>query len=206
MRCPFLLLLPLLIALGTARGQSLSGDGLVAALRAGGYVIVMRHASSPAAPPAAAQADADNVQHERQLDEAGRTSARAMGEALRRLRIPVGQVLSSPTYRALETVRLAQLEQPQTYSQLGDDAGQGMQADPSATRAAWLRTKVAERPSAGTNTIIVTHFPNVNEAFEKDAAGLAEGEALVFRPDGRGRASLVGRMKISDWLRLAADQ
>jgi phosphohistidine phosphatase SixA len=129
-----------------------------------------------------------------------------MGEALRRLRIPVGQVLSSPTYRALETVRLAQLGQPQTYSQLGDDAGQSMQADPSGTRAAWLRTKVAERPSAGTNTIIVTHFPNVNEAFEKDAAGLAEGEALVFRPDGRGRASLVGRMKISDWPRLAADQ
>lgn len=203
LRRRFLFLLPLLAALGAAHGQSLSGKDLVAALRTGGYVIVMRHASSPRTPPDPAQADADNVQHERQLDDAGRTSARAMGEALRRLRIPVGQVLSSPTYRALETVRLAQLGQPKTYSQLGD-AGQSMQADPSGTRAAWLRTEVAESPSAGTNTIIVTHFPNVNEAFEKDAAGLAEGEALVFRPDGRGKVSLVGRMKIEDWPRLAA--
>jgi phosphohistidine phosphatase SixA len=178
---------------------------LVLALRAGGYVIVMRHASSPPTPPDPAQADADNVQHERQLDEAGRTSARAMGEALRRLRIPVGQVLSSPTYRALDTVRLAQLGQPKTYSELGD-AGQTMQADPSGRRAAWLRAKVAESPPAGANTIIVTHSPNVIEAFGKDATELAEGEALVFRPDGRGRASLVGRIKISDWPRLAADQ
>ena len=198
-----LFLLPLLTALGTAHGQSLSGKDLVAALRTGGYVIVMRHARSPGTPPDAAQADADNVLLERQLDEAGRTSARAMGEALRRLRIPVGQVLSSPTYRALETVRLAQLGQPKTSSQLGD-ANQSMQADPSGRRAAWLRAKVAETPSVGTNTIIVTHFPNVNEAFEKDTAGLADGEALVFHPDGRGKVALVGRMKIEDWPRLAA--
>jgi phosphohistidine phosphatase SixA len=198
-----LFLLPLLTALGTAHGQSLSGKDLVAALRTGGYVIVMPHARSPGTPPDAAQAGADNVQLERQLDQAGRTSARAMGEALRRLRIRVGQVLASPTYRALETVRLAQLGQPKTYSQLGD-AGQSMQADPSGRRAAWRRVKVAETPSVGTNTIIVTHLPNVNEAFEKDIAGLADGEALVFRPDGRGRVAFLGRMKIEDWPRLAA--
>jgi phosphohistidine phosphatase SixA len=60
---------------------------LVAALRAGGYVIVTRYASSPSTRPDAAQANVDNVLSERQLDEAGRTSARAMGEALRQLRI-----------------------------------------------------------------------------------------------------------------------
>jgi 3-dehydroquinate synthase class II len=32
----------------------------------------------------------------------------------------------------------------------------------------------------------------------------AEGEALVFHPDGRGKVSLVGRMKIEDWSRLTA--
>lgn len=203
LRRRLLFVLPLLAALDTTHGQSLSGKDLVTALRAGGYVIVMRHASSPGTPPDPAQADADNIKHERQLDDAGRASARTMGEALRRLRIPVGQVLSSPTYRALETARLAQLREPRTYSQLGD-AGQSMQADRSGTRGAWLRTRVAESPSASTNTIIVTHFPNVNEAFAKDAAGLADGEALVFRPDGRGTASLVGRVKIGDWARWAA--
>jgi len=202
-RRPFVFLLPLLTALSTAHGQSLSGKELVRALRNGGYVIVMRHASSPPAPPDTAHADVDNIRHERQLDEAGRASARAMGEALRRLHIPVGRVLSSPTYRALETVRLAQLGQPKSYSQLGD-AGHSMQADLTGTRAAWLRAKVAERPPPGTNTIVVTHFPNVNEAFREDAAGLADGEALVFRPDDRGRVLLVGRIKITDWPQFAA--
>lgn len=200
---PLVFLLLLLTALSTAHGQPLSGTDLVMALRSGGYVIVMRHASSPLTPPDPAHADVDNIRHERQLDEAGRASARAMGEALHRLHIPVGQVLSSPTYRALETVRLAQLRQPKSYSQLGD-AGQSMQADPTGTRAAWLRAKVAERPSRSTNTIIVTHFPNMSEAFGKEAAGLADGEALVFRPDGREKASLVGRIKITDWPQLAA--
>jgi hypothetical protein len=57
---------------------------------------------------------------------------------------------------------------------------------------------------AGTNTIIVTHFPNVNEAFAKDAAGLADGEALVFRPDGHGGAPIIARIKIEEWSQLVA--
>ena len=192
------LMLCVLAAVDMAELQSLSGKALATALRSGGYVLVMRHASSPRTPPDPAHANTDNVQHERQLDDQGRASARAMGEAMRHLQIPIGQVLSSPTYRALETVRLAQLGQPKTYSQLGD-GGQSMQADPTGTRATWLREKVAQPPTAGTNTIIVTHFPNVNEAFAKDALGLADGEALVFRPDGYGGALDIGRIKIEEW-------
>jgi phosphohistidine phosphatase SixA len=203
LRRRLLWLLPLLAAGGTARGQSLSGKDLVAALHGGGYVILMRHASSPRTPPDAAEADADNVQHERQLDDQGRSSARAMGEALHQLHIPIGQVLSSPTYRALQTIRLAQLGQPKTDSHLGD-SGQSMQVDASGARAAWLRRKVAQRPPAGGNTIIVTHFPNINEAFAKDATGLGDGEALVFRPDGHGAAAFVGRIRIEEWPQLAA--
>ena len=194
----FLFLLPLLSALSPVYSQFPAQKGLLDALRRGGCVIVMRHASSPNAPPGDAQANADNVQRERQLDEVGRTSARAMGDALRRLRIPIGQVLSSPTYRALETVRLAQLGQARIYSQLGD-GGQSMRADPTGKRASWLRAKVAETPPVGTNTMIVTHFPNIDEAFKTDAARLADGEALVFRPDGHGRIALIGRVKIEHW-------
>ncbi len=197
------LLLLLLAAGGTVQGQPLAGKDLVTALHRGGYVILMRHASSPRVPPDPSQADAGNVQHERQLDELGRSSARAMGEALRRLRIPIGQVLSSPTYRALETIRLAQLGQANTDAHLGD-SGQSMQVESSGERAAWLREKVAQRPAGGTNTIIVTHFPNINEAFAGNAAGLGDGEALVFRPDGHGAATFVTRVKIEEWPQLAA--
>src|SRR4051812_37956788 len=100
----------LVIAAGSLQAAApLSGPSLAQALKAGGYVILMRHASSPAMPPDKALAEPDNVAVERQLDQAGRESARAMGEAVKALRIPIGAVLSSPTYRALQTVRLASL-------------------------------------------------------------------------------------------------
>src|SRR5437763_17186997 len=84
---------------GTAHAQSLSGEALVKALQKGGFIILMRHASSPREVPDKKNANPDNVNAERQLDAEGRASATAMGKALRDLKIPIGQVLSSPTYR-----------------------------------------------------------------------------------------------------------
>jgi phosphohistidine phosphatase SixA len=190
-----------LLALGPVRGQPLAGPELISALRAGGLVVVMRHASSPRTPPDSQHANADNVLHERQLDEAGRTAAEMMGQALTRLRIPVGQVLSSPTYRARETIRLAHLGRPQTYAELGD-GGESMKPDPSGARAAWLRAKVAQASPRAPNTFIVTHLPNITEAFPKESQGLGDGEALIFRPDGRGGTVLIARVKIEDWPRM----
>jgi phosphohistidine phosphatase SixA len=186
-----------------SHSESVSGQNLVAALRTGGYVILMRHASSPRNPPDAGTANADNSNLERQLDEAGRSSAVALGEAFRQLHIPIGQVLSSPTYRALETIKFAQLGKPTTYPQLGD-GGQSMIADKSGARAAWLRSKAAESPAVDKNTLIVTHFPNILEAYPTEAAGLTDGEALIFHPDGRGAATLVARVKIDEWTHLDA--
>lgn len=181
---------------GTAYAQALQGKVLVNALQKGGYVILMRHASSPRELPDKKSADPDNTKLERQLDEGGRNTAISMGKAFRDLRIPVGQVLSSPTYRALETVRLAQFGTPQTFPELGDN-GASMQAA-KADQAAWLRKQVAQFPT-GTNTIIVTHLPNIAGAFPQLASGLADGEALIFGPDGKGGAVLVARVKIEEW-------
>ena len=185
----------MILLAGAAPAQTLSGEALVKALRRGGYVIVMRHTSSPREAPDKQAANADNVKVERQLDEIGRTTATAMGKALRDLRIPVGDVLASPTYRALETVKYAQLGNARTYTELGDN-GQSMQGGTEA-QAAWLRKRVTQFPS-GSNTILVTHFPNIRDAFPQ-ASGVDDGEALVFGPDGKGGAALVARIKIEEW-------
>jgi phosphohistidine phosphatase SixA len=191
--------LSLLVMGGAAQAQSLSGEALVKALRQGGYVIVMRHASSPREVPEAKAANPDNVNRERQLDEEGRRTAAAMGKALRELRIPIGEVLSSPTYRALETVRLAQFGNPRPIVELGD-GGRGMQVSTEA-QAAWLRNSVRQFPK-GTNTLIVTHFPNMSRAFPDWTMNLEDGEALVFGPDRSGGATPVARVKIEEWGRM----
>jgi phosphohistidine phosphatase SixA len=189
---------------GSAAGESLLKTELLATLRHGGMVILMRHASSPRAAPDAAHANVDNTTAERQLDEVGVASARAMGEALRRLRIPIGQVLSSPTYRALETVRYARLGKAVTLLELGD-GGASMQADPTGSRARWLRAFAGKAPAPGTNTLIITHFPNISEAFGASAAGLADGEALIIQPTSQGELMLAARIKIEEWNQLDAN-
>jgi len=175
----------------SAQAQQLQGPELVKALRQGGYVIVMRHASSPREVPDKATANPDNLKPERQLDPEGRASATAMGKALRDLKIPIGTVFTSPTYRALETIRYAQFGKPEAFPELGDN-GQSMQGGTEA-QATWLRQKAKEFPK-GTNTLLVTHMPNMSRAFPESTNSLADGEALVFGPSG-----VVARVKIEEW-------
>ena len=188
-----------LMAVATMGAQTPSPDELIGRLRQGGYVLVMRHASSPREAPSKDVANADNTKLERQLDEAGRKGATALGEAVRALRIPIGIVLTSPTYRALETVRLARLDSPTTVNELGD-GGQSMQGITEA-QAAWLRSRVTETPRSG-NTILVTHQPNLSRAFPDWGPSAADGETVILRPDGKGGSALVGRIPIEEWSRL----
>lgn len=185
-----------------SRAQNLSGPDLVKELRNGGYVLVMRHAASPQTPPSTIEADLGNPNHERQLDDTGRRTATAMGQAISALHIPVGEVWSSPTYRALQTARFAALPAPMAVVELGD-GGQSMQAA-GADQSAWLKAKAAAPPKAGTDTIVITHFPNISAAFGQAAGGLADGEALVFRPGGQSPGAPVGRIKIEDWPKAAS--
>jgi phosphohistidine phosphatase SixA len=135
------------------------------------------------------------VTGERQLDAAGRAAANRMGAALRRLEIPVGEVVTSPAYRARETARHAGLGNARTEDALGDGGQSMKRADEK--QATWLSRKVGESPPTA-NTILITHQPNIARAFP-DAADVAEGEALVFRPDGKGRGGLVARVPIDRW-------
>jgi phosphohistidine phosphatase SixA len=188
---------------GSAAGEPLPKAELLASLRHGGMVILMRHASSPRVAPDAAHVNVDNTRAERQLDEGGVASARAMGEALRRLLFPIGQVLSNPTYRAFETVRYAQLGKAVALAELGD-GGASMKADPTGSHARWLRALADKAPPRRTNTLIITHFPNISEAFGAGAAWLADGEALILQPASQGDPTLVARIKIGEWNQLDA--
>jgi len=184
-----------------AASQLLQAGALVQALQRGGLVLVMRHASSPREAPSPEQARPDNPRLERQLDEAGRTSAAAMGEALRALRVPLGAVFTSPAYRAVETVRLARFDAPALVTELGD-GGHSMQGITPAM-AAWLVRKASEVPRSG-NTLVVTHQPNLSRAFPDWGASVADGETVVIRPDGAGGFTVLGRLVIAEWPRLRA--
>ena len=186
----------LLCLLALPAAAELTGPDLLAALRQGGKVLVMRHALSPREAPA--MPSAGNIKGERELDENGKRTATAMGEALRSLQIPVGRVMSSPAYRARQTAQALGLPAPAIEEALGD-GGQGMAADAEGRRSAFLREQVQVAPAAGTNTLLITHFPNIQGAFGEVAAGVADGETLVF---ASGNRVPIGRVKIGQWTHL----
>ena len=185
-----------------ANAQTPSGAALVELLRHGGYVFVMRHAHAPEAPPSTAEADPANGKGERQLDAAGRSAALAMGSALRKLHLPIGAAWSSPTFRAQETARLAGLPAAKIAAELGD-SGHSMQAA-TEQQARWLLTTANRRPRTGTDTVIVTQYPNIKAAFGDEASDMKDGEALVFRPDGNA-PRLVARVMMDQWPRFAGE-
>src|SRR5262245_8934084 len=92
-----------LLATASLSAQGPGQDQLIAQLRQGGHVLVMRHGSSPGTLPTKEQAHPGNTTLERQLDEAGLRDAAALGNALRALKVPIGSVLTSPAFRARET-------------------------------------------------------------------------------------------------------
>ena len=194
------LLVPVLTGAQTAVATDAA---LVQALRAGGLVLVMRHANSPRDLPTAQTARPGNTTLERQLDDTGIKAATTVGQSLQALRVPIGRVLSSPTYRTLETARLAKLSEVTAVEELGDNARS--MSGVTQAQADWLRAQAATPPRSG-NTVLITHQPNVALAFPAWGEVVAEGELVALRPDGRGGSTVVGRIRVEDWTRLRALQ
>jgi phosphohistidine phosphatase SixA len=187
--------------------DALAGSALIVALRQTGYTLVVRHASAPETSPDKAAADPENANLERQLDSTGRQQAKMLGVTLRALDVPIGEVLSSPAYRAQETVKLAKFGEPITDPHL-DEGGQGMAVQASTGAApsgngAWLKSAVANPPRLGTNRVIVTHLPVIVAAFGKSYANVAPDEVLVLKPDGEGDATVIGRLTIDELKKLS---
>jgi broad specificity phosphatase PhoE len=178
-----------------------SQAGWIDDLRWGGYVIVFRHGATTLDSAKTDPMSGKNVSTERQLTDQGRAQAKAVGETMRKLGIPVGLVLTSTTQRAIDTGTLLGFGEVAATPDL-TESGPVVSPDESERRAQALRKLVAGRPPADNNLVIVSHKPNIIEAFGKDWLDIREGEASVFEPDGNGGYKLIVRIQASDWSRL----
>lgn len=168
---------------------------LIKALRAGGYVIAVRHAHTNPDHSDAEHVNLEDCATQRTLDDQGRAEARAIGEAVKAIRIPVAQVLSSPYCRTKETAELAFGKYTVNKACVGADEAA------KATRAEIM----GAQPAAGANTVIVTHSDAMGASVkERDfLADFKEGAGLVIVPKGGGEFQAVYTIKFADWARLA---
>jgi broad specificity phosphatase PhoE len=179
--------------------------GLLDKLRLGGYVIVLRHGATNSEIVGKDPMSNPNWRSsvERQLTEEGRAQAIEIGKGLRDLGIPVSAVVTSPLQRAVDTARLLGFGKVRIDADLGE-AGPAVSPDENERRANVLRDLVGFHKAADGNLVIVTHKPNLVEAFGKDWVNVREGEASVFEPDFAGAGyKLIARVPADQWSRLA---
>ena len=166
-------------------------ERLLARLRSGGMVILMRHASTEPGlgdPPGYKLGD---CRTQRNLSEAGRAEAKRTGERLREERVRIGRVLTSPWCRCRDTAMLAfgHAEDWEPLSSIFDFP----ERERDFSERVRKRIGSYGRKPAPDNVVMVTH--NVNIA-ALTRHSVAQGEMVVVRPDGCCDLRPVDRLKL----------
>jgi len=165
---------------------------LLRQLREGGYVLYMRHASTDFSQNDSRMTSYEDCASQRNLTDKGRDEARAVGEHIKRLGIPIGTVLASPFCRTMETAKLA-FSKAQAMQEVR--GGPARPEDPK--RYEGLTRLLAAKVPKGENLVISSH----GNPFHAVAGPpyLAEGEMAVVRPDGASGFTIVGKIRVEDW-------
>jgi len=167
---------------------------LVGLLRQGNFVLLFRHASTDWA-----QRDADLVNFgdrtaQRNLSEVGRAQADSIGKAVKSLGLHIGAVHASPMFRCRDTAEIAFGHADTTIhlfvkSKASRDA-----------RVKWISTPLTD----GALLVLVTHQDPFIPLFRFQRDQLKEADALLIRPDGGDKWTLMAQLAPADWARLAS--
>lgn len=163
--------------------KELKGSLLIEALRKGGFVLYMRHAETGIVTEKCEQSN---------LSAIGEETARKVGMAMRELNIPVGAVRSSQACRTADTARLLGLGAVEITEDLNPVAPR-----PGFDIGAARSRRLTEMPTAGTNTVLVSHLHGSIK--KEEWLHLEMAEIIVFRPDGNGHAEPVARLRVGGW-------
>src|ERR1700736_4649186 len=123
------------------------------ALRAGGLVLVVRHGATF---PDKADTDPlnfDNIAAQRNLNDKGKALAKAFGDALRQVGIPIGKVYTSNYNRAYETAVIAGFKDIEKTTDI-TEGGLVVPPHENNRRVEALRKMLGTAPQPGTNTIL----------------------------------------------------
>jgi len=177
-----------------AKAPATSAPSVLGALRGGGYIIYFRHMATDFGQNDDKMTGFEDCSTQRNLTDAGRAEARAIGAAIRSLGIPIGEVLASPFCRTRETAEL--MFGRATVS----TAVRGGPASAEGGRYDDLRTLLT-RPVPGNVNLAIASHGNPFVAITGPPY-LAEGEAAVIQPLGDTRFRIVARIKKDEWTTL----
>lgn len=189
------------LAAQSANAQRMSGEEIIESLQDGGYVLVMRQAAAsmdaarntgggggfgfgggrgrggePAPEPT-----------EEALEQESTELLTGMRHAIWEFGIPIGAIYTAPERATREQAD----EVPFAGISVVDDLG----ADASG-----LGNRLTAMPMSGTNTIVITHDAQIQDALD---LSISEGETLIVRPGDD--PTVVGRLPLREWSVLAIE-
>jgi len=172
----------------TAKSSEPSTATLWAALKSGGHVILIRHASTVPGtgdPPGFVLGDCTT---QRNLSDAGRAEAKQIGVTFRERGVPIGNVMSSRWCRCLDTARLAfdnvRVRPLASLDSHFDNPSNG------AVQAAATLASLAKHEEKDRNLVLVTHQVNITAL---TGVYPAQGEAVIAKRDGK-ELRVLGRL------------
>ncbi|MCK7661585.1 histidine phosphatase family protein [Corynebacterium sp. CCM 8835] len=176
-------------------------EEIVKDLKDGGYVIFIRHGHT--AKDYADQADPnmklDDCSTQRQLDDLGKKQAKEIGEAFKKLEIPVGEVVSSEYCRAYNTAELA-FGRYEKNSKLNFQPAEEYTAEQLKIMKDNMTPMLETMPAEGMNNVIVGH----DDVFDA-ATGIypePQGTTYIVKPEGDS-FEVVTRITAEEWPKLA---
>jgi phosphohistidine phosphatase SixA len=183
-------MLAVLLAPATTLAQSSGSmqNPLIDSVKAGGYVIVFRHAHTDRSRMEQQGWTLEDRSSQRNLSDRGVEESRHIGHAFKALGVPVGEVLASPMFRTRETAE---------HAFGAADTTELLRQRGSTPEARALLTRATNR---GMNRVLVTHNAYLHRYFEGSGHGrIGEGDAVIVRPQRDTGFAVLGRINLSDW-------
>ena len=154
-----------------------------------GRVLMLRHANAPGTGDPS-NFSLDDCATQRNLDQAGRAQALALGKRLAQAGVRQARIYSSQWCRCRETARLLNLGPVEPLPALNSFYERSQDRE---TRLAALRTFLAGLPTTGTPVILVTHQVTIT-AFTGE--GVVSGGGSLFELNGSGEPRLLGSIQL----------
>jgi len=169
---------------------------LIEALKGGGHVVFIRHASTEVDYADQVDAVMGDCSTQRTLSEMGWHEAKEIGAAFALHQIPVAQVVSSEYCRAWQTADLAFGR----YVKNGDlnfAPAEEYSEEQIAMMRERVRPHLGTEPPAGFNLVLVGH----DDPFDAATGIYPEpmGVAYVLRPAGDGEFEILGHIDPTAW-------
>jgi broad specificity phosphatase PhoE len=178
-------LLGLLLAIVPLAAQA--DEALWKLLQQGGQVLFIRHAATTPGVGDPEGFRLEDCKTQRLLSEEGRAQAKRLGETLGKRRVPIGQVVSSPWCRCIDTAELAFGRVDERWGALGNLFGRSQAAQAQVTD---MRRRIGAYRGKS-NLVLISHGST--------AAALAgvspdQAEIVVLTPLGGDKFRIAGRI------------